>query len=253
VASVTTLIPISPLPSHPDPVVLEKTVLSIRERLPQTKIFLMFDAVTPEHESWRANYELFINRVLWLGEHEWGNCVPMIFQTPSHQTLMTEETLHLVDDDVILWSEQDTPLVNDIPFDDLVPVIQSGYANVIRFSHEALVIPEHQFLFLDEEPIDILGVPLLRTRQWSGRPHLASTSFYRNIARDWPGTPPPWGGPRFIEHIMYGHVSEAPFEAYRVHLYAPEEKYPNGTYVRSLHTDGRRYGAEEYDPSVSTS
>ena len=246
-ASTTVIIPVSPIPSHPDPVVLRMTLDSIRERLPDSLIMLMFDGLSVDNENRRTDYEEFISRMLWAGEHEYGNVLPLVFQAHSHQSVMTKEALHLVETSTILWSEQDTPLVNDIPFDDLIPVIETGYANVIRFSHEALILPDHQFLMLDAAPIDILGQPFVRTYQWSGRPHLASTKYYRHLAAQWDDAP------RFIEHILYGPISEGPYDENRVHIYAPEPPYPNGTIVSSLHTDGRRYGAEEYDPSVSAS
>lgn len=250
--SLTVIIPISPVPSHPDPYVLELTLASIRERLPDVRIMLMFDGVAPALESMREPYLEFVDNMIADGEAKWGNVVFVVFPEHMHQTLMTAATLEHVTTPVILWSEQDTPLVNDIPFGDLIPIILSGEANVIRFSHEALIIPEHQFLMLDPEPVDVQGQPLIRTRQWSGRPHLASTDYYRQISSSWETTPEPWGGRRFIEHIMYGHVSDAdPWEVHKVFLYAPEEPHPNGTFVRSLHTDGRRYGADHYDPSVS--
>ena len=250
---VTAIIPISPLPSHPDPVVLEMTIESIRDRLPGTEIILMFDGVAPTLQHLALPYKEFIHTMLWRAEHHWGNVLPLVFPEHKHQTLMTVEALSYIDTPVLLWSEMDTPLVNDIPFDALVPVITSGEANVIRFSHEALVLEPHQFLMLDSAPVEVQGQPFIRTRQWSGRPHLASVDYYRRISAGWATTPEPWGGRRFIEHIMYGHVEADPWDQHRVHLYAPEAPYPDGTYVRSLHTDGRRYGAAEYDPSVSSS
>jgi hypothetical protein len=251
--TITTIIPVSPAPSHPDTVVLDMTIDSIRERLPDTEIILMFDGVAPTLEHLRIQYEEFISRMLWQAEHKWGNVLPLVFPDHKHQTLMTVEALTYINTPVLLWSEMDTPLVNEIPFDDLVPVIINGQANVIRFSHEALVLEPHEFLMLDRHPIDVMGQPFIRTRQWSGRPHLASVEYYRRISAPWVTSPEPWGGRRFIEHIMYGHVEADPFEQHKVFLYAPEAPYPDGTYVRSLHTDGRRYGAAEYDPSVSSS
>ena len=142
-----------------------------------------------------------------------------------------------------MWSEQDTPLHNDIPFEQLIPVIENGYANIIRFHFEATIPEDHKHLMLDQDAIDILGQPFIRTRQWSGRPHLASTKYYREIVDKYFDDQP-----RFIEHIMYGVVAEThnDFDEHRVHIYAPK-----GTLVRSKHLDGRRKGAEHYDTSTS--
>lgn len=241
-SNITVLIPVSPIPSMPSTEVLSTTVLSIRQRLPDSEIIFMFDGVAPQLQNLKAKYEAFTQAMLWQ-INEMGNAVPLLFEEHSHQSLMMKKALELVRTPLILFAEQDTPLHNDIPFDQLSEVILSGYANVIRFHFEAAIHPEHSHLMLDQSPIDILGVPLLRTRQWSQRPHLASTAYYKAIAEKY------WDNePRFIEHIMYGMVAEGGenFDEHRVHIYAPE-----GTLVRSKHLDGRRKGAENYDPTAS--
>lgn len=238
---ITVIIPVSPIPSHPETIVLDETIASIRERLPDSEIIVMFDGVPAWQESRRADYEQFIQKMLWKINNTMGNAIPLVFDKHMHQSLMTKEALELVRTRLILFVEQDTPLTGNIPFDQIAPVVIDGYANVVRFHHEASIHPEHEYLMLDPKPIDILGVPFIRTRQWSQRPHLASTKFYKRIAeRFWDDEP------RFIEHIMYGVVVEGQYDDYRLHIYAPE-----GTLVRSLHTDGRRRGAKEYDPTAS--
>lgn len=238
---ITVLIPVSPIPSHPSTEIVDQTLASIRERLPESEIIILFDGVPAWHEDRRADYEKFKQTMLWKIEHELHNVVPLVFDKHSHQSLMVKKALRMVRTPLILFSEQDTPLHDEIPFDAISEAVKTGYANVVRFHHEASVHPEHEHLMLDKEPIDILGVPYLRTMQWSGRPHLASTSFYRTIAHKY------WDDqPRFIEHIMYGVVVEGAYDEFRLHCYAPK-----GTLVRSLHLDGRRKGAKEYDPTAS--
>lgn len=238
---ITVLIPVSPIPSHPSTEVLEETIQSIRDRLPDSEIIVMFDGVPAWNEQYREAYESFTHRMLWKCEHEYGNVTPLVFDKHSHQSLMVKEGLKLVRTPLILFSEQDTPLTGEIPFEGMGKVITTGYANLIRLHHEASVHPEHEYLMLDHEPIHILDIPFLRTRQWSQRPHLASTKFYRYIADKF------WDDePRFIEHIMYGIVVDGDYDEFRLHVYAPE-----GTLVRSLHTDGRRRGADHYDPTAS--
>lgn len=238
---ITVVIPICPMPSHPSSEVLDQTLESIRERLPESEIILMFDGVNPGLMHLKAAYEEYKQKMLWRINNEMQNVVPVVFEEHKHQSLMLKEVMPMIQTPLILWSEQDTPLHNDIPFIELYEVILSGYANSIRFHHEASIHPDHQHLMLDDHPIDILGVPLIRTMQWSGRPHLASTQFYKDIiAKYWTDKP------EFIEHRMYGTVVEGQFDEFRLHLYAPE-----GTQVRSLHLDGRRRGAKEYDPTPS--
>lgn len=237
----TVLIPVSPIPSHPSTEILDHTIASIRERLPESEIIVLFDGVPAWHEDMRKDYEDFKQAMLWRIEHQLHNVVPLVFDKHSHQSLMVKKALELVRTPLLLFSEQDTPLTGEIPFERITEAVSTGYANLVRFHHEAQVHPEHEYLMLDKEPIDILGVPYLRCRQWSGRPHLASTKFYRDIAEKY------WDDqPRFIEHIMYGVVVEGAYDEFRLHIYAPE-----GTQVRSLHLDGRRSGAKSYDPTPS--
>lgn len=238
---ITVLIPVSPIPSHPGTEVIDQTFASIRERLPDSRIFIMFDGVAPWLMEYKAQYEQFKHDYLWQISHGLQNVTPLVFDKHSHQSLMVREALKLVRTPLIFFSEQDTPLHNNIPFNKLIEPVETGYINLLRFHFEAQVHPEHEHLMLDKKPIDILGQPFLRTRQWSQRPHLASTSYYRHICNTY------WDDqPRFIEHIMYGIVVDSEYDEHRIHMYAPE-----GTLVRSKHIDGRRKGAAEYDPTPS--
>lgn len=238
---ITCLIPCAPIPTNPSSEVVDETIESIRERLPDSEIIVMFDACPDQKAEMKESYEEFKRRFLWRIAHELDNVTPMVFDRHSHQSLMTKESLKLIRTPLLLWTEQDVPLHDEIPFDELKEVILAGYANSIRFYHEASVPDEHQYLMLDKEPIEILGVPLIRNRQWSGRAQLVSTKFYRYIADKYLDDQP-----RFIEHSLYGIVVHGDYDEFRLHLYAPP-----GTMVRSLHLDGRRRGASEYDPNPS--
>lgn len=238
---ITAIIPVSAIPTHPSSEILDETIKSVRERLPEIEIILMFDGVADAKTTLKDNYELFKQNMLWRIEHEMENVTPLVFEKHMHQSLMMIEALKIVRTPTILFLEQDTPLHNEIPFEKLIEPITTGYIDVIRFHFEAQVHPEHEYLMLDKEPIDILGVPFLRTRQWSQRPHLASTNWYRAMVDKYFDDQP-----RFIEHILYGRIVEGNFEEFKVHIYAPD-----GTLVRSKHLDGRRAGAESYDPSAS--
>lgn len=238
---ITVLIPVCAMPSHPSGEVLDQTLASIRERLPTSEIILMFDGTSSTLMHLKANYEQYTQDMLQRIARDMPNVTPLVFTEHMHQSLMLKKALPLVRTPLILWSEQDTPLHNDIPFDKLTEPILTGYANVIRFHHEASIHPEHKYLMLDDKPIEILGQPFMRTRQWSGRPHLAKTDYYRHIADKYLDDKP-----RFVEHVMYGIVVEGNYDEHRLHLYAP-----NGTLVRSKHLDGRRLGADSYDASPS--
>lgn len=230
---ITVLVACSPIPSYPNTEVLDRTVESIRDRLPDSPIIFMFDGLNPKDIAKKEPYGELIQKYLWKTNFDLSPAIPLVFEDHKHQSGMTREALKFVETPVILFVEQDTPLHDEIPFEELAEVVNTGYANVIRFHHEAQIHPEHEYLMLDIEPIEILGQPLLRTRQWSQRPHLASTNFYRQICEQY------WDEhPRFIEHVMYGLNISHEFDEFRTHIYAPE-----GTLVRSLHLDGRRYEA----------
>lgn len=241
--NITVLIPVSPIPSHPSTEVIDETVASVRERLPDSEIIIMFDGVAPWLAEFTEPYEQFKQNLLYKINHEYGNAVPLMADHHIHQSGLVREALKLVRTPLILFLEQDTPLHNDIPFDKLTEPILTGYINTIRFHFEAQIHPEHQHLMLDQQPIMILGQPFLRTRQWSQRPHLSATKYYQHICDAYFD-----GQPRFIEHIMYGRVAEGGnnYDEHRLHIYAPD-----GTLVRSKHLDGRRLGAENYDPTAS--
>lgn len=240
---ITVLIPTSPIPSNPSTEVLDQTIASVRERLPESEIIIMFDAPSPTTMQYKESYEQFKQAMLWKISNNLGNAWPLIFNEHSHQSGMVRKALEFVRTPLVLFLEQDTPLHNDIPFGQLTEPLLTGYINLLRFHFEAQIHPEHQHLMLDSFPIDILGQPFLRTRQWSQRPHLARTEYYRDICSQY------WDEqPRFIEHIMYGIVAEGGdnYDEHRLHIYAPE-----GTLVRSKHLDGRRLGADNYDPTPS--
>ncbi len=80
------------------------------------------------------------------------------------------------------------------------------------------------------------GIPMLRTKQWSGCPHLSSTEFYRKmIAR--------YFDPScrcFVESVMWGVIAnqigrnESRWDEWRLWMYAPE-----GDMLRFLPLPGR--------------
>lgn len=241
--NITALICISAIPSHPATDVLDMTVLSIRERLPNCPIIFMFDGLNATNMQYQAGYSEFKARMLWK-INEMGNAIPLVFEEHKHQSGMVREALKHVQTPMVLFMEQDTPLHNDIPFEKLAEPILNGYINTIRLHFEATIPKEHEHLMLDKEPIDILGQPFIRTKQWSGRPHLSSTKYYQHMIDEYTNI----DKPMFLEHCWYGIISEGGnnFDEHRLHIFAPD-----GTLVRSKHLDGRRLGADNYDPTAS--
>lgn len=232
---VSVLIPTSPIAAHPGTHIIETTVSSVRHWLPDAEILIMCDGVRPEQEHYRDRYEQYLNRLLWLSGTKWDRVLPIVHDRHEHQAGLTRAVLDLVDTPTVLFCEHDTPLVTDEPIDwDLIlGAVTSGTADLVRLHHEALVLPDHEHLMLDSEGV------LRRTTQWSQRPHVASTSFYRRfLAQDFPE-----GYKGMIEDRMHSVVESAwrdfglaGWDRFRLHLYCPEG--PAGI-KRSYTTDGR--------------
>ncbi len=241
---ITVIVPVSPIKSHPETSVLEETIKSIRYHLPTSDILITFDGVRAEQEEMRDAYEEHIRRVLWKAR-EW-NITPYIFDEHMHQSGMARFVLEKIDTPLVLYVEQDTPLVTDesIDWDHLVNKIIKGDANVIRFHFEAFIPEPHKHLMLGE-PED----QLLKTAQWSQRPHLASTPFYRRILADHFSA----NTRCFIEDLIHGRLYEdfvkdgfLGWNQWRVYIY-----HPNNTNIkRSYHTDGRAGGAKYDDTQI---
>lgn len=235
---VTVLIPTSPIAAHPDTSIIEETIRSVRFWHPSAEIVVMCDGVRPEQEHYRSRYETYLKRLVWLA-HRDQRILPVIHDEHLHQVEMTRRALPLVSSPTVLFVEHDTPLVTDEPIDwaPLVDAVRSGDADLVRFHYEAGVHPEHEHLMLDDKPRDVRGAPLLRTVQWSQRPHLANTGFYRRLLDQ--EFPPGYVG--MVEDHMHGVVHSAwreyglaGWDRYRLWMYAPE-----GNIKRSLHLDGR--------------
>lgn len=233
---ITAIIPTCPIPSAPSTEVIDETITSIRENLPDSEIIVMFDGVKPELAERKPAYDEYTRRLLWRIKNEYTNVIPILFEQHNHQSLMTKEVLKLIRTPLLLFMEHDTPFTGEIPWEDIKEVVKSGYAHVVRFHHETHILAEHQYLQLDKHPQDVMGVPLIRSRQWSQRPSLIEAEFYRRIADKYFDDQP-----RFIEHVMYGPLIQNDWAEFRYHIYAPQ-----GSILRSLHRDGARYiGAEE--------
>lgn len=238
VDEITVLVPTSPIPSHPDLGIIDETIQSIRDRLPDSEIIVMVDGVRPEQEHRRKDYAEYTRRLLWKSNHEWRNVVPVVFDEHLHQAAMTRECLKMVRTEAILFVEHDTPLFGaELPWGPMLQALNTGQINLIRLHHEVNVLEPHKHLMLDETPRLIMGCPLLRTVQYSQRPHLARTDFYRRIIADYFGP----DARTMIEDVMHGIVhshwldhNEKGWRRFRLAMFAPE-----GDIKRSTHTDGR--------------
>lgn len=236
---ITVLIPTSPIPSHPSTKIIDETIAVLRSKLPTAEIMIMIDGVRDEQSDRRPAYNKYVNELLWKCNFEWKNVLPVLFTEHTHQARMTRETLKLVKTPTILFVEHDTPITpdHDFPWENLIKTITTGAANFIRFHFESHILEEHKHLMLDETPIDVCGVPMMRTAQWSQRPHLASTAFYRSILQEHFSP----DSRTMIEDKMHGVLhnafmdrSKAGWNEFKVWMYTPE-----GDIKRSYNLDGR--------------
>jgi hypothetical protein len=70
VPPVAVLIPTSPIPSHPSTEMIETTIASVKEQLPDAPIILMIDGIRPEQAELRPAYEEYTRRILWRCLHQ---------------------------------------------------------------------------------------------------------------------------------------------------------------------------------------
>lgn len=237
--TVTVVIPTSPIPSHPDTAVIEATVESVRaqEGLVDCQIIVAADGVRDEQQHRAGDYAEYVTRLLGLCAHRWHNVVPLVADRHLHQSGLLHLTLPHVDTPHMLYVEHDTPIVGDVPWAALCALLETRQAHLVRLYHEASVHPDHRHLMVGDGPVDMGGVPVWPTMQWSQRPHLTTTDFYRHIASRYISA----SARTMIEDVMHGVLAVAwdedgrsGWEAWRTVLYAPQ-----GNLKRSDHVDAR--------------
>lgn len=241
--AITVVIPVSPIKSHPSTAILDETIASIRHHLGAVKIIVSFDGVREEQRDLAVAYGEHIRAVMY--KHR--DIYPVIFGEHRHQVGMMK---HLLDEHIttpyVMYVEQDTPLEKEpINWGKILDLLESGKSNLVRFHHESSIPKEHEHMMLRE--VAIYGEPITKmfreTVQWSQRPHVATTAFYRQVMAMFSPD-----AKCFIEDYMHGVVWNAylkdgklAYNQWRLHIYTPE-----GNIRRSYHTDGRQ-GAEKYD------
>lgn len=236
---ITVLMPTSPIPAHPSTEVIDETLQSVRDQLgADVEVIVMCDGVRESQSVSRGPaYDAYLQRLLW-STNRAGQTLPLVFRDHTHQATMTRAALNLVQTPFVLFVEHDTPLIGEIDWAGCCAAIGRGDADVIRFHHEADILPPHRHLMLDRSPrTEDIGIPAMRTVQWSQRPHLSSLAYYRHILSSHFSE----DARTMIEDVMYGVVSHAwerdgeqGWFRHRLWLYTPE-----GSMVRSRHLDGR--------------
>lgn len=224
IQDITVLMTTSPIPLHPSTDFIEQSMASIREQLPDAPTVILCDGIHPSFPPERTPaYEEYLERLLRLVK-DWGDVI--VYESPEwvHQANLTRMGLTLTDTPCVAFMEHDTLVFGDIPWAKMVGAIESNQAHTIRLS-TAIDVPWYwQHLMLDEVRKWPNGIPMLRTRQWSGCPHLSSTEFYRKMIAT-------YFDPAcrcFVESVMFGVIGtsigrdESLWDQWRLWLYAPE-------------------------------
>lgn len=232
-SDVTVLVSSSPIPSNPSTKIIEHTIESIREQLPDSDVIIMLDGVRSEQAEMVVNYDRYIENVLWLCRHEWSNVFPVMAGEHKHQARMTRDILDsgIVDSEFILFVEHDTPMGGEVGWQSCVDLLRNNMGDVVRFHHEAIIPESHWYLMPDGgKYIEFKGERFLRTQQWSQRPHLASAAFYRAMLHKYFSE----DSKTMIEDRVHSLAQNSPWGEFRLWIY-----YPPGNCCRSWHTDGR--------------
>lgn len=201
------------------------------------EIMICFDGVRPEQEHLKDNYNEYVRMVV---NHcrQWANCwTPIVAKHHVHQIGLMRMAMDLVDTPAVLFMEHDTPLLDhrEIPR-TLVDLVADDHLDVVRLHHEDVIQPDHEHLMVDHETTTMLGIPVRRTHQWSARPHIARSDYYRRVlAQDFTA-----GANCFLEDRLHSAAQVNPSE-HRIAIYHPE-----GGIKRSTHTDARA-GEPKFD------
>ena len=224
--AITVVIPTSPIRSHPSTAIIDETIASIRHWLPAARIIVMCDGVRPEMQEFRVRYEQYLAA---LRAKHGSRIVQWEFSEHRHQVAMMRRVLPFVTTGLLMFVEHDTGLVTDRPIDwqGIVDALLSGDVGCIRFLPESRVCPYHLYLY--EEQIEVCGIPLWKTRQWSQRPHVATVELYRRALGCFSEN-----ANTMIEDRLMTYVEHQPWEQWKVAVYIPGDNFH-----RSLHRDGR--------------
>jgi hypothetical protein len=142
---------------------------------------------------------------------------------------MLKDALDMVKTPLILYLEDDWEFVNTIEWDGLSDIIQSGYANYIRFYAGHRVVPQNEHMMF--ERVIEHEIPLIKTTQFSANPHLASTAFYRDPVLSYCQ-----GKTDMIENLLHGPCASEPWERWRLCIY---NGIADATMQRVRHLDGK--------------
>lgn len=234
---VTAVITSSPSAIHPSLDHLEAVMASVPDAFP---VVIAFDGVRREQTDLASAYAEYVRAAIarWQGS---GRVQFVCSPTHQHQVGMYRLALPLVTSPMILALEHDTPLEGHIDWRAATSTLGSGFLDVLRLHHEHEIHREHQRLMVDMVTEELAGLPVRRTRQWSQRPHLARTAYYRKIL----DVEFSKNARCFVEDRMHSVCQTMSWHQNRVAIY-----HPDGNIRRSGHLDGRAGGPKFEEAQV---
>lgn len=248
---ITVIIPTSPIPSNPDLSIIKATVQSVRQELPGAEILIAADGVRSEQSNLTDRYHVYLHELVQWANTQFNMWV-FTHDEHLHQSGLMRSILPEVRTPFVLFVEHDTPLEGTVPFAEMLTEMELWQLNSMRLLHEVAIPPGSERLFLERKTGSGWHAPWVPTIQWSQRPHLARTDWYRDIIATYFGE----RSRTFIEDLMHGVVQartggadeqgfavglqrQEAWERWRMAVYAPE-----GSWKRSGHLDGRAGGSK---------
>lgn len=244
---ITVVVVTSPTASDPSTETIDATIESVRgfpEFAPSAPLLIGADGVRPEQRALEDDYAAKLGAVI----DRWQQPGMRLTRLPAwgHQANVMRRLLREVHTPLVLFAEHDTPLTPDVSIDwqGCADTLMDGELDSIRFLHESKILAQHEHLITDwGSPAN--GIPYIRTAQWSQRPHLARTDWYRNIIDSYFAV----SSRTMIEDVMHGVVTyywntygrAGLDDHFRLGVYSD----PEPTMQRSYHLDGRA-GGEKY-------
>lgn len=228
-SDITVLVSTSPIISHPETLIIEQTIGSIRQRLPEAEIIICCDGVHESQERYAETYAEYLRRLLTLCSTTWTRTRMVCAAEFVHQAGTLCLALPMVQTPLIMFVEHDLMLCGSTPMGDLQRIVLQGLVDVVRLYINTDLESYHNHMFLELEPYDLAGVPVVRTWQWSQNPHIASTGYYRTRVE------PMLDNGRYVEEIMSGLMSAETWDQDRIVIYRP-----SGDMRRVRHLDGRK-------------
>lgn len=220
---ITVIIPTSPINTNPSTHIINECIKSIKEQLPDCKILITCDGVRPEQEYLSEAYLGYKKRLLNY------NATIVFFENHVHQTGMIK-AISLVRTPFVMYLEHDFKLQGNIEWKKITETLIKKKLHLIRFYMESNIIPQHEHLFF--KPKIINGVSYYPTSQWSQRPHITTTEYYKKLVKLIPEDKK-----YYIEDTIIG---EFPHDIHSWKKNKFAVYYPKGDISRVIHLDGRK-------------